>query len=119
MTYMVRPFMAPVYSLLSLAYISSGIHPVVGGPASSCFLQQMNVRPSTRSHVVGSGAVKIAAGQLFLIQLLQLTSGRRPGPAAPPSGRRFRRSIRYVQAASWRPFRRSSPVQFDCLSVPI
>jgi len=49
MTYMVRPFMAPVYSLLSLAYISSGAIQLLVGPASSCFLQQMKVRPSTRA----------------------------------------------------------------------
>ena len=49
MTYMVRPFMAPVYSFFSLAYISWGSIQLLVGPASSCFLQQMKVRSSTRA----------------------------------------------------------------------
>ena len=54
MTYMVRPLMASVYSLKSLAYISWGSIQLLVGPASSCFRQQMKVRSSTRATSLGA-----------------------------------------------------------------
>ena len=49
MTYMVRPFMHPVYSLVSLARHSAGSIQLLMFPASSLVLVQMKVRPSTRA----------------------------------------------------------------------
>ena len=55
-------------------------HPVVGGTGVLLFPAADEGSALNTSHIVGSGAVKIAAGQLFLIQLLQLTSGAGLGP---------------------------------------
>lgn len=72
---MVRPFIEPSYRRCSLAYISSGSIQLLVGPASSCFLQQMKVRLSTRGHVAGVGPVKITAGEFFLVKLVELSRG--------------------------------------------
>ena len=53
-TYIVRPFMAPVYSLVSSVRISSGSRQLLLGPAASAVLEQMNVRSSTRATSPGS-----------------------------------------------------------------
>ena len=53
-TYIERPFMQPVKSLVSVAFISTGSDQLLVGPASSLFLLQMNVRSSTRATSPGS-----------------------------------------------------------------
>ena len=49
MTYIVRPFMQPLYDFSICFFIWSGSIQWFVGPASISFLEQMNVRPSTRA----------------------------------------------------------------------
>ena len=49
MTYIVRPFMQPLYALVIFAFISAGSIQWLVGPASISLFEQMNVRPSTRA----------------------------------------------------------------------
>ena len=53
-TYIVRPFIAPVYSVVISARISAGSRQLLVGPASSCRAEQMKVRSSTRATSPGS-----------------------------------------------------------------
>ena len=49
MTYIVRPFMQPLYAFVIFFFISSGSIQWFVGPASISFFEQMKVRPSTRA----------------------------------------------------------------------
>ena len=53
-TYMVRPFIEPRKSSVSVAFISDGSRQLLVGPASISFWEQMNVRSSTRATSPGS-----------------------------------------------------------------
>jgi hypothetical protein len=53
MTYIVRPFMAPLKRSVSLAFASAGAHQLLVGPVSSLFSWQMKVRCSVRATSVG------------------------------------------------------------------
>src|SRR5574344_3163828 len=48
-TYMVRPCIQPLYRPVIVALSSLGSIQLFVGPASSCFLEEMNVLPSTRA----------------------------------------------------------------------
>ena len=54
MTYIVRPFMQPRNSSVSVAFISDGSRQLLVGPASISLAEQMNVRSSTRATSPGS-----------------------------------------------------------------
>ena len=56
MTYIVRPSIEPVNSVFSVARISLGSRQLFVGPASISFVEQMNVRSSTRATSPGSDA---------------------------------------------------------------
>ena len=53
-TYIVRPFIAPLYKEFISARISDGSRQLLFGPASSLFVEQMKVRSSTRATSPGS-----------------------------------------------------------------
>ena len=53
MTYIVRPFIAPLARSWSFTYISSGSHQLLVRPASSFVGVQMNVHCSTRATSFG------------------------------------------------------------------
>ena len=53
-TYIVRPCIAPEYSAVSSARISSGWRQLLFGPAARSSAEQMNVRSSTRATSPGS-----------------------------------------------------------------
>ena len=53
-TYIVRPRMQPLKRPSSVARISTGSTQLLVGPASSCVLEQMKVRSSTRATSEGS-----------------------------------------------------------------
>ena len=53
-TYMVRPRMEPRNSSSSLPRISTGSFQLLVGPASTCSVEQMKVRSSTRATSLGS-----------------------------------------------------------------
>ncbi|CAB4796055.1 unannotated protein [freshwater metagenome] len=53
-TYMVRPFIAPVNSVVISTRISAGSRQLLLGPASAGLAEQMNVRSSTRATSPGS-----------------------------------------------------------------
>ena len=53
-TYIVRPFMHPVYNRFISARISAGSRQLLFGPASTSVAEQMNVRSSTRATSPGS-----------------------------------------------------------------
>ena len=55
-TYIVRPRMEPAKSVLSVSRISLGSRQLLVGPASISFVEQMNVRSSTRATSPGSDA---------------------------------------------------------------
>ena len=57
-TYIVRPFIAPVKSSLSVSRISAGSVQWFVGPASSSRSEQMNVRSSTRATSLGSDSAR-------------------------------------------------------------
>ncbi len=53
-TYIVRPFMEPRNSSVSIVFISAGSRQLLVGPASPSSAEQMNVRSSTRATSPGS-----------------------------------------------------------------
>jgi hypothetical protein len=62
-TYIVLPFMEPLNILVIFSLISSGSHQLLVGPASSFFLEQMNVQLSTRATSSGSDRAKKLLGR--------------------------------------------------------
>ena len=72
-TYIVRPFIAPANSGDSLSRASPGDIQLLFGPASSLFFVQTNVRCSVRATSCGGRAVQVAAGQLLLVELDELS----------------------------------------------
>ena len=63
-TYIVRPSIEPSNSSLSAVRISSGSRQLFVGPASASFLEQMNVRSSTRATSPGSDSARYEFGRL-------------------------------------------------------
>src|SRR5262245_15633537 len=70
MTYIVRPCMDPLKSLLRVARISAGSVQLFVGPASSRVFEQMNVRSSTRATSAGSERAKKLFGRLASLSLM-------------------------------------------------
>src|SRR6266850_362083 len=64
MTYIVRPAIAPVYSLFSLSLIFAGSSQLLVGPASSLVRAQMKVRSSTRATSAGLDLTRMLFGRL-------------------------------------------------------
>ena len=62
-TYIVRPFMAPVNFSFRVAFISVGSAQWLVGPASSSFSQQMKVRDSTRATSEGRDRARKELGR--------------------------------------------------------
>ncbi len=70
-TYIVRPFMQPSNSPLSVARISAGSRQLLVGPASSSSSEQMKVRSSTRATSLGSEQREVGVRALGVGELLE------------------------------------------------
>ncbi len=67
-TYIVRPFMQPVEELAQLGVGLLGVHPVVGRPGVRLVGRADEREVLDARHVVGVGAVQVAAGPLLLVE---------------------------------------------------
>ena len=95
MTYIVRPFMAPVYSSVISARISAGGRQLLVGPASISLLGADEGAVLDPGHVVGVGQGEVAVRALRVGQALERAAVdqqlRQPvvlllGPVAPLDG---------------------------------
>src|SRR3954470_8223067 len=71
-TYMVRPFIDPRNSSVSVARISTGSRQLLVGPASASRFEQMNVRSSTRATSAGSEAAQYELGRLASLNVVNV-----------------------------------------------
>src|SRR5216684_5335498 len=89
-TYRVRPFMQPLKRPFSVARICAGSTQLLVGPASSCDLEQMKVRSSTRATSDGSDQARYELGRSFWSSFLNVPAAtssahRRSYSASEPS----------------------------------
>src|SRR5258706_6047848 len=89
-TYIVRPRIEPLKRPLSVARICAGSTQLLVGPASSCDLEQMKVRSSTRATSDGSDQARYELGRNFSFSFLNVpaptsSAHRRSYSASEPS----------------------------------
>src|SRR3954447_15364710 len=71
-TYIVRPFIEPRNSSVSVWRISAGSRQLLVGPASTSSAEQMKVRSSTRATSAGSEAAQYELGRLASLNLVNV-----------------------------------------------
>ncbi len=81
-TYIVRPFIEPRNSFISVDFISAGSTQLFVGPASSRFLQQMNVWSSTRATSAGSERQRKLLGRSVSSSLTRVPDSTIPAHSA-------------------------------------